>query len=146
MVRVPEYGTHDGIKYNKKRTLIRWCNICDEPFHPTGRTDKVCIECRPENKKQLNAKHNPINNPMNNFKNNKKYNDKWNPINNAKILADPELRRKKNQAWLDWYRNMHPDQRKKYNDKKKKGSKKKTKSQVEDYSALQEEMKALGLR
>ena len=74
-MRVPEYGTHNGIKYNKKRTLVRWCTICGMPFHPTGRTDKVCIDCRDENKRRLNK--------IGNFKNNKKYNDKWNPINNT---------------------------------------------------------------
>ena len=146
-MEVPRYGIHNGIKYSPRRTLIRWCIICGNPFIPKGRRDKVCSdECRVQLKKNNNNRLNPIHNPMNNFKNNKKYNDKWNPINNTKKLEDPEARRKHYQSWLDWYRNMHPDQRKKYNDKKKMTSKKNKKTQVEDYQALQEEMKALGLR
>lgn len=36
MPRVPKSGTHEGIKYNKKRTLIRFCARCGNPFEIIG--------------------------------------------------------------------------------------------------------------
>lgn len=47
MARVYEYGIHEGIKYNKKRTLVRLCVVCKTFFIPIGKRDKVCSEeCR----------------------------------------------------------------------------------------------------
>lgn len=36
MVRVPRSGTHEGIKYNKKRTLVRICPVCKSFFEIIG--------------------------------------------------------------------------------------------------------------
>jgi predicted nucleic acid-binding Zn ribbon protein len=127
MARIPEYGTHNGIKYNPRRTLVRWCIICNIPFHPTGRTDKVCSqECRQQ--KEYNR----------NFENN--------PSNMQARIYKPNLTQEEKERWAitwkRWYNNMTPEQRKKYNDKKKRGATKKQ----DTYEGIQREMEALGLR
>ena len=124
-MRVPEYGIHDEIKYNKKRLLIRWCIICGQPFHPTGRRDKVCSEeCR--HQKELDR----------NFKNNPNYPSIYQPP------QDEDERVARISAWRNWYSNLTHEQRQKYNVKKKKGVIRKE----DTYDSIQDEMRALGLR
>jgi hypothetical protein len=131
MTRIPRYGVHDGIKYSPRRTLIRFCEICGEPFISIGHGKKYCSEaCYMYTKK----KHMAFNS--------KKYNNKWNPINNPKRDATEEERRNRINQWKVWYANLTPEQRQKYNHKKKSGATKKE----DTYDSIQAEMKALGLR
>lgn len=127
MARIPEYGTHDGIKYSPRRTIIRWCIICNNPFIPTGKRDKVCSdECRLMKERRRSL----INTP--------KYNI-------GKVHQPPkteEERRARINYWKKWYANLSPEQRQKYNHKKKKGATK----QEDTYDSIQAELKALGLR
>lgn len=49
MARVPRYGIHNNIKYNKKRTLIRFCKVCGKPLEIIGSNKasvKYCEVCK----------------------------------------------------------------------------------------------------
>lgn len=130
MAEVPRYGTHNNIKYSPRRTLVRWCIICDNPYHPNGRRDKVCSEeCRDQ--KTYN----------NNFKNNHKYPSTYQPA------TDDDERMKRNLRWKMWYNNLTYEQRQRYNAKKKRNNNKVREDTHEDeYASIQAEMEALGLR
>lgn len=139
MARVPRYGIHGGIKYSPRRTLLRWCLICNNPFHPAKNVQKYCSEeCLQESNriKQLER------NPEIHYNHNESTNAKWNPINNPKRDATEEERRKRINQWKVWYSNLTPEQRQKYNHKKKQGATKKE----DTYQSVQDELKALGLR
>lgn len=104
-MRVPRCGTHNGIKYGPKRTLVRWCIICNNPFHPNGSRDKVCSDiCR--DKKTYN------------------YNFKKNPIHNSSAIYQPpkteEERKRRNNNWKKWYANTTLDYKIRYNKRKNK--------------------------
>lgn len=140
MARIPQYGTHDGIKYNKKRTIYKWCIICGQPFQPNNNKQKSCSpECKHELDKQRNNKWNPINNPEWNPINN----PKWNPIILKERYSDPE----KHEAWLEyrrkWYLRLTRQQKRKYN---KASNKHETCDKQEDeYKWIQSEKRRLGL-
>jgi DNA-directed RNA polymerase subunit M/transcription elongation factor TFIIS len=53
-MRVPRYGIHDGIKYNKKRTLVRFCLKCGKLI---DNKNKYCYVCKRNNELESKRKY-----------------------------------------------------------------------------------------
>lgn len=138
MAEVPRYGTHDGIKYSPRRTLVRWCNICGRPYIPQGRRDKTCSEeCRYIKNKGHNDKWNPITNPITNAE--------WNPINNAKRSESEEAKYQWARKWIMWYHSLPQDARNRIIRRMQHKNRRRD-DYDDEYASIQREMAALGLR
>lgn len=50
--RIPRYGTHNGTKHNPRRSIIRYCVHCRQPFIIKGNRAKTCsADCKAEKNK-----------------------------------------------------------------------------------------------
>lgn len=60
--KVPQWGTHDGVKYSPKRSILKICPICNEFFLQVSRgkkkyCNKLCsIKAKIQNQKEINRK------------------------------------------------------------------------------------------
>lgn len=100
-MRVPRYGTHNGIKYNPRRTLIRFCEHCGEPFQSIGHGKKYCsakccasINYESQNNKEYHRNY---------YQNNKEY------FKNYYKNYDKD---KSNAAWNKWFNKLSETQQK----------------------------------
>lgn len=101
---VPRSGTHNGIKYNKKRTIIRICRVCKKYFLIQGRGMAKAQFCSKECKKINNTDYQQywygqlpveVKSEINNRRENQR-------TTNGKISSDYELKREFERAGLKW--------------------------------------------
>lgn len=120
MSRVPRYGTHDGIKYNPRRTIFRWCIICGEPF----------FDIKPRSRKKTCSRG-------------------CAKLNMLKLVKEHDSKKESTydrEKWNRWYNKLDIADRPYGSKKIRRNSAKRKDTHEEEYDDILKEMKALGLR